>query len=300
MKMMKKISLDDDYYKEAFSILYNTYKDFTFKIEYMAMFFKQNKLVNEQVVNFYNIIKIAEQGKHGCEACLNELIEWSNMFELSLNNDFLFAFIANYIELLKKQQEEIKEVVNMGVQTEYKTHDEDVVNSWDEYFYNVARQAARNSKCFSRRIGAILVKDNSIISTGYNGPPRGIPQCDKRWGNDVSLHPYIDSKFDINTVKGICPRKIIGAKSGTQMELCPASHAEENTILNCARLGISTKDTTMYMCCGIPCNKCMTKIINAGVSELVVTGFNYYDELSKYLLQQSTIKVRKFDFIKEE
>jgi dCMP deaminase len=178
------------------------------------------------------------------------------------------------------------------------TVDEPPVKSWDEYFFNVAKQAARNSKCFSRRIGAILVKDSSIISTGYNGPPRGIPTCDMRWKIDA---PFIekygnDIKEDTET-KGKCPRYVLGAKSGEKMHLCPAGHAEENTILNCARLGISTKDTTMYMTCGMPCSKCWVKIINAGVKEIVITSYAIYDESTKFLMDNSNVKVRLFDFL---
>jgi len=190
---------------------------------------------------------------------------------------------------------EEKEAVMGGVDTSYSITDEPV-KSWDEYFFNVARQAARNSKCFSRRIGAVLVKDKYIISTGYNGPPRGIPTCDKRWKIDDDFITKYKVPEGIDPA-GKCPRYVLGAKSGEKMHLCVAGHAEENTILNCARLGISTKDTVMYMTCGIPCSKCLIKIIGAGVKELVVTKHTYYDESSRYLLQNSDIKVRLFDFL---
>ena len=178
------------------------------------------------------------------------------------------------------------------------TIDQEPVSSWDEYFYNVAVQVARNSKCFSRKIGAVLVKDKNIISSGYNGPPRGIPTCDKRWQIDPPFIASYHGQLEYLTeVEGKCPRYALGAKSGEMMDLCPAGHAEENSILNCARLGIATKDTIMYMTCGIPCGKCMIKIINSGVKELVVTKFAYYDDTSKYLLANSDVKVRLFDFI---
>jgi len=100
----------------------------------------------------------------------------------------------------------------------------------------------------SRRIGAILVKDKIIISTGYNGPPRGIPDCDKRW----TVDPIFKNKYEKDIVKeteGKCPRYAIGCKSGEQMEICVAAHAEENCILSAARLGTSVKGSTMYMTC---------------------------------------------------
>ncbi|RLD64790.1 MAG: hypothetical protein DRI84_08165 [Bacteroidetes bacterium] len=173
--------------------------------------------------------------------------------------------------------------------------EDDPSGSWDEYYYNVAVQAARNSKCLSRKIGAILVKDKAIISTGYNGPPRGIPTCDNRW--------YIDEQFnDKYGPKGrdetcdICPRYVLGAKSGELTEICVAAHAEENAVLACAREGISTKGAIMYMTCSIPCFRCMIKIINAGISELIMTGTKTYDYNTMYLLSNSDVKVRLYDF----
>ena len=53
--------------------------------------------------------------------------------------------------------------------------------SWDEYFYNMSVTVGSNSKCLSRKIGAVIVKDKTVISTGYNGPPRGVMTCDQRW-----------------------------------------------------------------------------------------------------------------------
>ena len=59
--------------------------------------------------------------------------------------------------------------------------------NWDQYFYDVCVVVSKNTKCFSRKIGAILVRDKSIVSTGYNGPPRGIPHCDERYSIDKAL-----------------------------------------------------------------------------------------------------------------
>lgn len=190
--------------------------------------------------------------------------------------------------------EMIDHVKNASYGDTYSVRD-DSVSSWDEYFFNICRQVARNSKCISRRIGAVLVKDNVIISTGYNGPPRGIPVCDKRWELDEEFSYKYESD---ERKKGICPRRVIGFSSGEGIDICVAAHAEENTILNCARLGIPTKGTTMYMTCGVPCVKCLVKILNTGVSEVVVTKLSFYDESSLYLVNNSELKVRLYDFIK--
>lgn len=171
------------------------------------------------------------------------------------------------------------------------------VGGWDEYFYGICRAVAKNSKCFSRRIGAILVRDKSVFSTGYNGPPRGVPPCDQRWYTDTILFEKYHGLPDPEKARGQCPRRVLGLKSGEGVDLCPAGHAEENAILNAARMGIETKGSIMYMTCGIPCAKCLVKIINAGVEELIVTSHTIYDDSTLYLLDTSDIKVRLFDFL---
>ena len=170
--------------------------------------------------------------------------------------------------------------------------------SWDEYFYNISRQVARNSKCLSRKIGAVLVRDKSIISTGYNGPPRGVSQCDMRWVVDYQFKEKYKDRVDLNNVEGMCPRYIIGFKSGEGLRICPAGHAERNTLINAGRHGICTKGSTLFMTCCIPCSPCLVEIINAGVEEIVVASLEIYDESAEYLLSQSNLKVRLFDFIK--
>jgi len=176
--------------------------------------------------------------------------------------------------------------------------EEPVTNGWDEYFYNVCQQVARNSKCLSRKIGSVLVRDKSIIGTGYNGPPRGVPRCDLRWVIDDKFaqkykHKIGESK--VTTEK--CPRKVIGFKTGEGLGVCVAGHAERNALINAARNGIGTMNTSLYMTCGIPCTPCLIEIINAGVKEIVVASLDTYDESSMYLLEQSSLGVRLFDFI---
>ena len=167
----------------------------------------------------------------------------------------------------------------------YNINDEPV-GGWDEYFYNMCRNAARNSKCLSRRIGAILVNDNKgIFATGYNGPPTGIVRCDYRDDLGIELE------------EGVCPRKTLGYKSGEGLEICIAAHAEANAINMCARDGFKAEGATMYMTCGIPCKECMIKIIQVKIKELVLTSMESYDNISVWLLKNSNIKVRLYDFI---
>lgn len=135
---------------------------------------------------------------------------------------------------------------------------------WDIHFMKEARLWADMSKCLSRHIGAVLVRDNRVIGTGYNGPPIGIPHCDYRddKGNYSKYNRSIDK----------CPRQRMGFKSGEGMEHCPAIHAEINPILQAARIGVSTVGATLYCYCGTPCINCTKEIIQAGVKRVVCLG----------------------------
>ena len=141
---------------------------------------------------------------------------------------------------------------------------------WDDYFLKVATVVASNSKCQSRQIGAVLVKDKAIISTGYNGPPRGVPHCER------------------------CPRQLQGYKSSEGLHLCPATHAEANCIVQAAKNGICTNNSIMYLTCNVPCKNCLALIINAGIEEVVCVSLDWYDELSPFLVAQSDLIIREY------
>lgn len=171
---------------------------------------------------------------------------------------------------------------------------------WDKYFFDVCNVVASNSKCFSRKVGAIVVRDKSIISTGYNGPPRGVPDCYERIARklDAKLYEELTKKYGENIpFTGVCPRKLLGFKSGEGLEWCVAGHGERNALINAAREGISTKNAIMYMNCNVPCSPCLVEIINAGISEMVVTKMEYYENVSsEYLIKESGLKVRTYLF----
>lgn len=280
--------------------------------EFSERLSKNNALAGKAINLLYNSVKTCHVLGYGCARCfeiLSEILISENQPELLVfNTPKVFTLVIYYFLLGRREfglyEIEIKKMnkvttVDTDTDTDTTTniYSEDIttVNSWDEYFYNVARQAARNSKCFSRKIGAVLVKDKSIVGTGYNSPPRGIGKCDTRWGSDESI-----GEAPNKNVMGKCPRQVLGKKSGEAMELCPASHAEESAIVNSARMGISTKDSTLYLCCGVPCGKCAVKIINAGISEVVVTNMNFYDKLSAYLFKNSGIKLRLYSFLQNK
>ena len=166
--------------------------------------------------------------------------------------------------------------------------------TWDEYYLDLCNTIAKNSKCLSRKIGAIIVKDKSIISTGYNGPPRGVPHCNERYSCDENLITELGA-VDLNDVQNTCPRQILGYKSGEGLEWCISGHSERNALINAARYGIAVNDIKMYMNCGTPCTPCLVEIINAGIEEIIITKHTYYDNMAEWLIKNSKLKVRLFE-----
>lgn len=144
---------------------------------------------------------------------------------------------------------------------------------WDRYFKYICDAVASKSSCISRQIGAIIVRDNSIVSTGYNGPARGFPHCE---GNT-------------------CPRHAKGFKSGEGLHTCPAGHAESNAIANAARLGVNVSDTTLYLNTDIPCKDCMILIVNAGIVAVVSETGNPYHELSLQIAHLGGVDLRRME-----
>jgi len=117
----------------------------------------------------------------------------------------------------------------------------------DKYYLNIAKAVSLESKCLKMKVGAIIVKDDSIVSTGYNGPPRGESHCSKCNRVDVSH----GESYDKN---------------------CPAVHAEENAVINAARNGSSVLNGTLYLYTGknvSPCYRCKRLLINAGIKRIV-------------------------------
>lgn len=120
--------------------------------------------------------------------------------------------------------------------------------SWLRYFFKFAILASERSTCLRRKVGAVLVRDRRIISTGYNGAPRGVTSC-----------------YDL----GSCLRDKMGIPSGYRHEYCRAvgAHAEANSITQCALHGVSCKDAIMF-CTTAPCGICVATAINAGIKTI--------------------------------
>ncbi len=143
--------------------------------------------------------------------------------------------------------------------------------SWDEYFLNIAKVVASRSNCMKRKVAAVIVKDKRIISTGYNGTPRGVRNCDE----------------------GGCPRCNSFAESGARLDECLCSHGEENAIVQASYHGISIREATLY-CTLSPCLICTKMIINAGIKEVVFNKDYPLNDTASMLFQQAGISLRKY------
>jgi dCMP deaminase len=123
---------------------------------------------------------------------------------------------------------------------------------WDNYFLNISKVVASRSSCHRNKVGAVIVKDKNILSSGYNGAPTHQRNC-----------------LEIRN----CYRNENGIKSGTQLEMCRASgsHAESNAICLAAKNGMSVKDATIYIVGhNYICNMCKAMIANSGIKEFVL------------------------------
>jgi dCMP deaminase len=173
-----------------------------------------------------------------------------------------------------------------------------------QYYINIADAIRGRKRCYSRQIGTVLVKDDSIVSTGFNGPPRGIPKCDEWCGN------WWDEFSDQMKKEFKCPRKILKLPSGQGLGYCPAAHAERNALLLCAKHGIATNNGILFMTCGIPCKDCMIEIIQAGIQAVFCGDDTLYDDLSYrlahkihlpiYYVKDGIYKLTDKEFVKVE
>lgn len=139
----------------------------------------------------------------------------------------------------------------------------------DDYFMEIAQVVATRSTCLRRRAGAVFVKDKRILSTGYNGVPKGLPHCDETG----------------------CPREQY--PSGTHHELCRAVHSEQNAIIQAANHGVRIEGATLY-CTHQPCTLCAKMLINAGIKRVVYRE-DYPDNGSLEFFKQAKIKVHKME-----
>lgn len=142
--------------------------------------------------------------------------------------------------------------------------------SWDEYFISIMLEVAKRSTCIRRQVGAILVKDRIILSTGYNGAVKGLPHCK-------------DSG---------CLREKNNISNGMRHELCSGLHAEQNAILFSSKMGKILEGAVLYST-NYPCSICAKMLIQVGIKKIVYLD-DYPDDLSKKLFSFTNIEIVKF------
>ena len=149
--------------------------------------------------------------------------------------------------------------------------------TWDEYFMEIASVVAKRSNCLRRSVGAVIMKDNHILSAGYNGTPKGVKNC----------------------FEGGCPRCAGKVASGTHLEECLCTHAEQNAICQAACYGNSIAGGTIYITIS-PCLTCAKLIINSGLKEVVYGGDYAFLDTGKKMFKAAGVKHRKFTGSKVE
>lgn len=143
--------------------------------------------------------------------------------------------------------------------------------SWQKYFMDITFLVAKRSTCLRRAVGALIVKDKRILSTGYNGAPTGLKHC----------------------LEMGCLREKLNVPSGEKHELCRGIHAEQNAIIQAAYHGVCIKDATLF-CTNMPCSICAKMIINAGIKRIYYHS-GYADAMSKEMLREAGIDLIQFD-----
>ncbi len=138
---------------------------------------------------------------------------------------------------------------------------------WDDYFMKLAEDVSTRSTCIRRSVGAIIVKDKRILSTGYNGAPTDITHCTEE----------------------TCLRTKFNVPSGERHELCRGLHAEQNAIIQAAYHGVSIKDATIYIT-HQPCSICTKMLINAGIKTIICKS-PYNDPLAEEMIRESAMEL---------
>ena len=140
------------------------------------------------------------------------------------------------------------------------------------YYLDIAQTVLCRSTCLRRRFGAIIVNNDEIIATGYNGAPAGLKTCKER---------------------GECMRRKLNIESGTRAEVCYAIHAEQNAILQAAKLGISIEGATLY-CTHQPCSVCAKMIVNVGIRRVIYQQ-GYPDQFSLEIFKEAGVQLERFE-----
>ncbi|CAK7272621.1 Deoxycytidine monophosphate (dCMP) deaminase [Sporothrix epigloea] len=146
--------------------------------------------------------------------------------------------------------------------------------SWDRYFMSLASLAAQRSNCMKRRVGCVLVREHRVVSTGYNGTPRGLRNCGE----------------------GGCGRCNGGSGAGVGLATCLCLHAEENALLEAGRERIPTSSlaNTILYCDTCPCLTCSIKIVQVGIGEVVYSQGYSMDAETAAVFREAGVRLRQY------
>jgi len=139
--------------------------------------------------------------------------------------------------------------------------------SWQEYFAEIALLVSSRSTCLRRKVGAVLVRNKRLLTTGYNGAPSGVAHC-----------------LEVG-----CLRDQMGVPSGERHELCRGLHAEQNAIIQAATHGISIEGADLY-CTNLPCIICTKMLLNAGIRRVFYLD-GYADEMSLAMMEEAGVEL---------
>jgi len=209
----------------------------------------------EDPKTFEAFMKIEGMEAKNAEKTKQNILETVKLADKAVVND------TNLTELYEKMD------VTLGeVSAEFKTDRP----GWDDYFMSIAKVVSLRSNCVKRKVAALIVKDKRVVSTGYNGTPRGTRNCSD----------------------GGCPRCNSFGESGKNLEECYCSHGEENAIVQSAYHGIGIKGGTLYTTFS-PCLLCTKMIINAGITEVIYNAQYPMAQNALALLREAGVIVRQ-------
>lgn len=141
-----------------------------------------------------------------------------------------------------------------------------VLTKWNYRYMELAKLVSTWSSCLSRHVGAVITVNRRVVATGYNGAPAGIPSCMET---------------------GICLRA--NSKSGDNLDICKAVHAEQNALMQAAKFGISVEGGDIY-CTTLPCITCVKLLINSGIKNIYYNE-EYNSPMTKTFCEQAGINL---------
>lgn len=170
--------------------------------------------------------------------------------------------------------------------------------TWETYFLSLCTLASLRSNCMKRRVGAVLVRNNRVLSTGYNGTPRGLANCNEggcpRCNGSAKRGAQLDEccEYRIELLRMLIHRLINRSPFFVIPAVC--LHAEENALLECGRERGGAEGTVLY-CNTCPCLRCAVKIVQTGVKEVVYQLDYSVDHRSCDIFEAAGVIFRKYD-----